>query len=322
MCTPQVTSYNMPLYGVNQFASQSELSNQSISAYPVYQGFMDPAFINGIQVPFYTQRDAFYKVWTPYIQSLVVSGVGDGTPGPYSLTLPFFPALYGHVDMTGIISVNSSIDPIVGSSLDTDVPVTSLTPGVIITATSDSNANLVVTDSGQLSSTNQQVGFLQTSVGSTLQAAGTVNYITGAVSVTFSENVQDGTDISVNCYFYEPGIVRAILFYNNVITLLPPPNVSYKVEMDAYLSPAAFLQQANPLQFGYMSEYLSLGAARKILSDTGDMEQLQLYEPRFKEQETLVWKRSQRIFTACRTGTIFSDLQSQNTTNSYGIGSV
>lgn len=92
--------------------------------------------------------------------------------------------------------------------------------------------------------------------------------------------------------------------------------------MDAYLSPAAFLNSSSAIQFAYMSEYIARGAARKILSDTGDIEQFQFYEPLFKEQELLVWKRSQRQFTATRTGTIFSDLQSQNTTNANGVGSV
>jgi hypothetical protein len=42
------------------------------------------------------------------------------------------------------------------------------------------------------------------------------------------------------------------------------------------------------------------------LADTGDVEQFNFYEPLFKEQETLVWKRSQRQFTANRTQTIYS----------------
>ncbi len=321
-CSPGITSYNMPLYGVNAFPGQTESGGQTIGPYPVYQGFMDPAYVNGIQVPFYTQRDAFYKVWTPYVQTLQPAGTGDGSVGPYSISLPFFPAIVGHVDITGIIAVGSSIDPIVGASLNTGVPLTSLYPGVTITATGVDNSTMVVTDSGQLSSSDQQVGFLQYTSGSTIVQAGTVNYQTGAVSVSFPSGVQSGTDIQANCYFYEPGIPRAVLFYDNVITIQPPPNVSYYIEMDAYLSPAAFLSSASPVEFGYMSEYIARGAARKILSDTGDIEQFNFYEPFFKEQETLVWKRSQRQFTSTRTGTIFSDLQSQNTTNANGVGSV
>lgn len=327
-CTPNVTSYNMPLYGVNQNLAQFESGNQAISSYPVYQGLLDPAFINGIQIPFYTSRDAFYKVWTPYVQTLNSSGTGDGTVGPYNISLPFFPALRGHLDIDGIIKSGSNIDPIVGSILndpaivDFPPPISSLYPGTTITATGVDNKNLVATDSGQFLDTDQHVGFMQTTVGSTIQAAGTVNYINGEVTVTFAEPVKEGTLIQSNSYFYEPGIPRAMMYYDNVITILPPPNISYYVEADAYLSPAAFLTTSDALPFAYMSEYIARGAARKILSDTGDVEQFTFYEPLFIEQERLVWKRSQRQFTATRTGTIFSDLQSQNTTNSYGVGSV
>jgi len=80
----------------------------------------------------------------------------------------------------------------------------------------------------------------------------------------------------------------------------------YTVELTAYLSPAAFLNSSQAIQFGYMCEYLARGAARKILSDTGDVEQFMFYEPLFKEQELLVWKRSQRQFTSTRTQTIYS----------------
>jgi hypothetical protein len=69
-----------------------------------------------------------------------------------------------------------------------------------------------------------------------------------------------------------------------------------------------------------MTEYISRGAARKILSDTGDMEQFMFYEPLFREQENLVWKRSQRQFTTDRTNTIFSQTQGQTNVNNIGQG--
>lgn len=327
-CTANITSYNMPLYGINSNKAQFESGNQAISSYPVYQGLMDPCFVNGIQIPFYTSRDAFYKVWTPYVQTLNSAGTGDGTAGPYTIALPFFPALRGHIDIDGIIKSGTKVDPIVGTQLNDPAvvqfppPITSLYPGTTITAIGLNKKLQVATDSGQFLESDQDIGFLQTTVGETIQAAGTVNYINGEVTVTFAEPIALGTTIQSNSYFYEPGIPRAMMFYDNVITILPPPNISYYIEADAYLSPAAFLTTSDALPFAYMSEYLARGAARKILSDTGDVEQFMFYEPLFKEQETLVWKRSQRQFTATRTGTIFSDLQSQNTTNSYGVGSV
>ena len=78
------------------------------------------------------------------------------------------------------------------------------------------------------------------------------------------------------------------------------------MELDAYLTPAGFLASSQAIQFGYMCEYIARGAARKILSDTGDWEQFNAYEKQFLEQRTLVWKRSQRQFTANRTQTIYS----------------
>jgi len=88
--------------------------------------------------------------------------------------------------------------------------------------------------------------------------------------------------------------------------LRSPPDQQYLVELDAYLSPAAFLNTNKAIPFGYMAEYIARGAARKMLSDTGDIEQFQFYEPLFREQELLVWKRSQRQWTNNRTETIYS----------------
>ena len=148
----------------------------------------------------------------------------------------------------------------------------------------------------------------------------TINYNTGVVNVTFPNVPPAGTPIQAQCYFYEQGLPRAILFYNNCMKLRNPPNTQYLIELDAYLTPAAFLNSSNAIPFGYMAEYLARGAARKILSDTGDVEQFNFYEPLFIEQERLVWKRSQRQVTATRTGTIFSELGVQSNYNNIGGG--
>lgn len=319
--TPNKNMYNMPLYGVGIYPLQTELGSQTISPYPVYQGFESPVFVNGIQIPFYTQREAFFKIWLPFLTAVRSSGQGDGTTGPYSLPVPYAPAIPGHVDISGIIQSNSLLDPIVGTALNTNVPLTSLWSAINVIATDVDEGTQVVTDSGQFLSSDYNVGFLQTNNGTTIQEAGQVNYATGDITATFAKAIKDGSPIQVQCYYYNNGIPRAVLFYNNVLTLLPPPDTSYYVELTGYLSPAAFMNQTDRLKFGYMSEYMARGAARKILSDTGDVEQFNFYEPLFREQESLVWKRSQRQFTAVRTGTIFSDLQSQTVSNSLGQGS-
>ena len=317
--TPGVTDYNMPLYSVHPHAGQTQPGPQVISYYPVYQGFEAPCYVNGIQVPFYTQRTVFYNTWPWYLQTLAPAAQGNGTSTTFTVTLPFFPAIPGHVDISGIIASKSVIDPIVGTTFNTSVPFTSITPGVFITALDSSNNLMKVYDSGQFTSANQQVGYLfYVNASNVLVDAGTVNYSTGSVTVTFPNAPAASANIDTQCYFFQQGIPRSILFYNNVIKILPPPSIPYVVDLTGYLSPAAFLATSASITYAYMSEYIARGAARKILSDTGDIEQLQLYEPFFREQEMLVWKRSQRQFTASRTATIFSSPQGQTPGNSTG----
>jgi hypothetical protein len=330
-----IDTYNMPLYNI-----QTEPGPQTISFLPIYQGFETPAFVNGIQVPFYTQRSEFWNLWPNYVQASNSVAVGNGTAGPYTFTLPYFPALPGHIDITGIIATGVNQDPPVNNTLLASVaspyngasivPITSVYPGITITSNASDGSNIIVQDSGQFLTGNINYGLLmQTSSapwgciplsGGYSTTSNTVNYVTGQVTVTFPSAIPAGTNINCQSFFYEQGIPRAVLFYNNTITIRPPPNIQYRVELGAYLTPAAFLTTSQSIQFGYMSEYIARGAARKMLSDTGDWEQFMAYEPLFKEQETLVWKRSQRQFTASRTGTIFSETQGQTNYNNLGYG--
>jgi len=315
--SPGIDQYNMPLYDV-----QTEPGAQTIAMFPVYQGFSPEASVNGIQIPVYTQRVLFENIWPNYIQSLNPVITADGTAGPYTVNLPFMPAIPGHVDITGIIATGVNQDPPFGNVLNTAIPSTSIYPGVYFTAVDANGNKAVVSDSGQfllnsgdgdlygllMIPGNAPFGYSQP-FGGYSTTLNTVNYNTGVASVTFATPIPAGNNIQAQCYFIQQGLPRAMLYYNNVITLRSPPDKSYLVEIDAYLTPAAFLNTTSALPFGYMAEYIARGAARKMLADTGDVEQFSFYEPLFREQEMLVWKRSQRQFTATRTPTIFSDQQ-------------
>jgi hypothetical protein len=334
--TPGITDYNMPLYS---FQSETTPGGQDISYYPVYQGFLAPAKINGINVPFYTQKSLFYNLWPNYVQALPNIIQGNGGTN-YTIRVPFLNSnlplpninnqgalIPGHVDITGIIAtqINPVQDPIlintgIGQSLNLNVPVTSVTYGVIVTATGPNGQNIVVTDSGQFLSNNTDgclYGLMmapgtyptgnQALVGGYSTTLNTVNYNSGVINCTFPQAIPPGVPINVECYFIEQGLPRAILYFNNTLTIRDPPNSQYLVEIEAYLSPAAFFSTSQSIPFAYMTEYISKGAARKLLSDTGDWDQFDRYEPLFLEQEMLVWKRSQRQFTATRTDTIFSN---------------
>lgn len=324
---PGVDRYNMPLYDV-----QTEPGSQSIEMFPVYQGFVDPVFINGVPIKLQTQKNLFFNIWPNIAQNMGVLATGDGTAGPYTLQFPLLGGttppnppyqslVRGHVDMTGIIATGLNIDPpsTNGASLPGVlqlIPTTSISPAIIFTTQDSSGANVIVQDSGILLQNEAYNGMLispgtapfghQALSGTYSSSSNTINYLTGTAYVTFPVAIPSGTNIFGNATFYQTGLPREILFYNNTLTLRTVPDRAYLVSLDAYLTPAAFLSTGQAIPFGYMAEYIARGAARKILSDTGDVEQFQFYEPLFIEQERLVWKRSQRQWTATRTETIYS----------------
>jgi len=343
---PGVDRYNMPLYNL-QTQTTGVNAQPSIASYPVYQGFVSPAYINGIQTPLQTQKNNFFNVWPNVTQNAATFTQGNGTTGPYTITVPLSPGnqtplnnpvnaiLRGHVDITGIIATAANVDPPVGTTINTAIPTTSIFPAVYFTATNTDGSNIVVSDSGQFLTSNINLGLLMTPgsapYGNTALVNGytttqnTINYLTGvATNVYFPTAIPSGVTIYCQYYYFQTGLPRSILYYNNTLTLRSPPDRQYLIEMDAYLSPAAFFNTEAAIPFGYMAEYIARGAARKILSDTGDVEQFQFYEPLFKEQELLVWKRSQRQWTNDRTQTIYSQgiNNGQNGLNNIGGTSI
>jgi hypothetical protein len=347
--SPGVDQYNMPLYTIQNETTPPD-SNYQISYYPVYQGFLGPAYINGIEVAFHTQQKTFFNAWPNVVQQMNQVATGDGASTNYNFTFPIGPngtaptqppfqyLLKGHVDLTGIIAyandTGNYIDPIFGSTINVEVPNANTLPAIWLTAIDENGNSMVVTDSGQflqVAGANMPNYGLLTTMGNApyglTQLPGgysttlnTINYLTGTGNVTFPNAVAAGSPISAQCFYFQSGLPRGILYYNNTLTLRAPPSQQFLVQLEAYLSPAAFFNTTQAIPFAYMAEYLARGAARKILSDTGDIEQFMFYEPLFKEQEMLVWKRSQRQWTATRTQTLYSmgNQQGQFGNNNFG----
>jgi hypothetical protein len=345
--TPGVDKYNMPLYTL-----QTQMGAQTIGLFPVYQGMLPPAYINGIQVPVQTQKNQFFNIWPNIVQNVGQVATGNGTAGPYTINFPLLPQnvspnpplnafLRANLDIAGVIAAYNITgvyrDPPLADNSNASAaiegtPVTSVDAAVFITAVGSNGSNVVVSDSGWFLDNAVNYGLLMTPgpapfgnqplPGGYSTTSNTVNYLTGIATVTFPVPIPAGNNIQGQVFFYQSGLPRSILYYNNTMTLRTVPDNQYLVEMEAYYTPAALLNSGDAIPYGYMSEYIARGAARKMLADTGDWEQFDRNEPMFKEQELLVWKRSQRTLTESRTESIYSQGFGQGAgfNNNYGGG--
>lgn len=184
-----------------------------------------------------------------------------------------------------------------------------LTSNVYVTAI-DTNGNLNIAQDTPLSSTTGTL--IQYNVNNIPMNVGTVNYLTGAISVTFLNQIPSTSAINSQAIPYTPGRPQALLFYDNTFSFRPIPDKPYLFQIDAYYNPAAFLATTNAVPYRWMTEYFARGAARKILTDYGDVEQLQFYEPYFREQENFVLRKTTRQNSNVRTATIYQGQTSFN----------
>lgn len=184
-----------------------------------------------------------------------------------------------------------------------------LTSSVYVTAI-DVNGNLNVAQDMPLSATTGSL--IQYNASNIAQTVGTVNYLTGAITVTFLNAIPTTSAINYQVIPYSPGRPQALLFFDNTFSFRPIPDKPYLFQIDAYYNPAAFLTTTNAIPFRYMTEYFARGTARKILQDYGDVEQMALYEPFFKEQENFVLRKSYRQISNTRVATIYQGQTSYN----------
>lgn len=255
-----------------------------------YQLIEDPVYCDGVQMGRFQSNQQFYNVFPEFVNNQQPI-FADGTTGsPFTIQFESLPILRGQTDDLG-----------------------NLLPYVYINAYDDVGNQMYIVDNGLgvLLQTDPTFQFAPDGF-STPRIAGAINYITGLATFTFNNPTQAGSPINAISSPYSAGFPRICLFFNNIIKLYPVPDRPYKIQFDCYITPAQFLDTSSAVTFAYMSEYLARGAARKILSDTGDYDQFAFYEKLFKEQENLVLRRTSRQNTTQRTPTIFTQVGGQN----------
>lgn len=152
----------------------------------------------------------------------------------------------------------------------------------------------------------------------TVLNAGTINYETGAISVTFNVPVDQGQPIQIQ---YNPttlSIPLSILFFQNQFTLRPVPDRGYTIELIAYRQPSQALSQT-PGGLGSPElkewwELIAVGIAKKFYEDTRDDENIMSMDKMLKEKYSLAETRNYAQLGTQRISTLFAD----QLTNNYG----
>lgn len=121
---------------------------------------------------------------------------------------------------------------------------------------------------------------------------GTVNYITGVWTVTFTTAIKSGEDVQAQIVPYEAGIPTNILYYDSTFTVRPIPDRPYQITIDAYKRPTELLNIGDSPDLEQWWQFIALGASKKVFEDRSDYDSVQQLMPEFKEQETLVNRRT------------------------------
>jgi len=120
----------------------------------------------------------------------------------------------------------------------------------------------------------------------------TINYDTGAVSVTFNTAPPDGQGIFLNYVSFVPRRPQSILYFNNEFRLWPVPDQAYLVQMQAYQVVTALTTATSTPDLNEWGPAIAFGTARDILADYGEHEEYARVSVLYREQLDYVMRRT------------------------------
>lgn len=278
--------------------------NIAVYDFPVntYLTNMPPVYIGGYQ-SFMTQSRSNYFRVNPqlnYNQQSVMTG--NGTSGPYTGTLinvpilpgfkPNPPGAYSDSTIAGndIAAANLKWNVLISASGTPD-PTSGIPPAISLV--DDGQGNLF--DPAD-ASTNPAL------------ARGTINYLTGAISITnFITSIPSGNAINVQYIPYKASRPQSVMFFEDQFIFWPVPDQAYTVSFEVYKYPTALAASGTSPQLQEWWQLLAYGASDKIFADNADFENLQKYRPLMLEQMNLIQRRTLVQQTSKRTATIYTE---------------
>ena len=177
-------------------------------------------------------------------------------------------------------------------------------------------ATTVVTDNVEVfQDTNTTYTTADVVLTGSLGGTGTINYSTGAVSVTFNSAPADGQNITFSYIQFQAGRPTAVLLYNNQFTFFPVPDTAYRFQTKAYANSlvttaagATATEFVNSTDRPLLDEWgpcIAYGTSRDINADKGEMDAYQEVTALYKEQLAYVLKRTNQNLMNTRTAPNF-----------------
>lgn len=227
-----------------------------------------PVYMAGFNSYFSQSQEEFFGIY-PINNSIQESGqFGDGVTQGFGGTISTVPLLQNNVSIVSI-DINGN-----GLAVK-DVPIDNET------------GNLQEPDTGI--------------------NIGTINYITGAWSVTFPTPPGNGVPITYEVINYQPARPQAMLYFANIFTLRPVPDKPYPIQFQVYKRPTSLLEANQSPELEQWWQYIAYGAAKKVFEDRAEIECIQEIMPEFKMQERLVLRRTIVQNTNKRAATIYTN---------------
>lgn len=270
-----------------------------------------PCYCAKREIKLFQDPWSFYGVWFNWqnTQNLTL-GSGAIGAGPYTATLSSTPIIR-----------SSNNNPQVKTTLSSTSVFPAGVPPVFSQANIGRVQNLLITVNNSYGTT---LNVTDDGAGNLIgDGTGTIDYFTGAISVTFNVVVTPGATIVCQYNPTQPSIPLAIMFSQNQFTLRPVPDKGYTIELVGYRLPSqALLGTLNPNspnlagvpELAELWETLAFGAAKKVYEDRLDPDGVALMDRSLTERYLLNETRTYAEMGKQRVSTIYQD----QITGNYG----
>ena len=249
-------------------------NNRYISLHP-------PFYSGGYLGNFFQDRQQFFGVY-PKINSIQQIGTGDGVTTVFRGFIP------------GMPNQSAGVCLLQGSVLFDSIDINGF--GISVVDQFNPSTPLV----GSLVIPQSDLIPLPTIVG-------TINYTTGKYVFTFLSAPAVGATVNSQFVIQQASIPRALLFYDNKITLRPVPDQPYRLSIEAYIRPTILLNTSDVPEISQWWQYIAYGAAKKVFEDRMDMDSIAMIMPEFKKQELMALRTTIVQNTNERTSTIYTE---------------